>query len=59
MAEKSDEIGKEKLTLYIESSFKKDVDNLIMDKRIRNFQSAYREIFSLGVEQFKKRKKED
>ena len=47
---------KTKLTLYLDASYKDEVDEIILDKRIKNFQEGYRKIFDLGLEQFKKTK---
>jgi len=46
---------KVQLAIYVEPVLKKEIDDFIFDKRIRNFQEGYREIVSLGFKEFKKK----
>lgn len=50
---------KARITIIVEKNHKADIDNAIMDKRIKNFQDAYREILFLGFKEFKKKKREE
>jgi hypothetical protein len=45
-----------RFTALLDSAFKKEIDDCIMEKKIKNFQDAYRKIVKLGYEQFKKGK---
>lgn len=45
---------KVQLAIYVEPTLKENIDNFIFDKRIRNFQDAYRKIVELGFIEFKK-----
>lgn len=46
---------KVQLAIYVEPVLKKEIDDFIFDKRIRNFQEGYREIVFLGFKEFKKK----
>lgn len=47
---------KDRIVIIVNKTLKDDIDNEIMDRRIKNFQEAYREILKLGFSEFKKRK---
>lgn len=47
---------KDRIVIIVNKTLKDDIDNEIMDQRIKNFQDAYREILQLGFSEFKKRK---
>ncbi len=50
---------KKGVSIYIDTSQKKEIEDFFLDCRIKNFQEGYREIISLGFEKFKKQKQEE
>jgi len=49
--------NKKQVTIYLDPGKRAEIENYFLDLRLKNFQTGYREIMSLGFEVFKKKKK--
>lgn len=44
-------------TVYLDNDLKNEIEDYFLECRIKNFQEGYREIISIGFDQFKNNKK--
>jgi hypothetical protein len=45
---------KNTVSLYLDTTTRKEIESFFLDCRIKNFQKGYREIITLGFKEFKK-----
>ena len=58
MADKLAETPKKvNISIYVDQSKKEEIENLFLDRRMKNFQEGYRDIIDLGFEEYKRLKK--